>query len=139
MRYKKGEKVVIVKTRTDLMSGSGLMDIFLGKEMTIFTADNSQFGNYSMEEDNQKWAWEDKMINHEATAKLNSMKKNKITVGSIVMKDSDGDVFGTTDLSNQSQIEINQNMTQVRIEADGFDLGLVWVDNDKLKEFKNNL
>lgn len=59
MKYKVGDKVRIVKNRTENMSPSGLMDHWLGRNMTIEKVFNE---TYRMKEDCHYWSWDDDMI-----------------------------------------------------------------------------
>ena len=79
MRYKVGDKVVIVKNKVTGMNNSGEMNHWLGKTMTIKRITESQYLHYKMVEDSSDgfgdgWSWSDNMIDHEATAKLHKGK-----------------------------------------------------------------
>ena len=56
MKYKKGDKVLIVNERTFSMAGSGSMDKYLGSVMTIH---NTYERIYYMIEDGGYWCWYD--------------------------------------------------------------------------------
>lgn len=72
MKYKAGDKVVIVGHRTPQMSQMGGMDKYLGLTMTIdYIKSNGGMPTYKMMEDSRYWYWNDNMIDHEATAMLN--------------------------------------------------------------------
>lgn len=60
MKYKVGDKVRIVKNRTENMSPAGLMDCWLGQDMTIEKIFNNR--TYCMKEDSHYWSWDDDMI-----------------------------------------------------------------------------
>ena len=68
MRYKIGEFVVIVSTPSTSCLNSS-MNKWCGQKMKISDIFKS---DYVMEEDT-KWLWEERMIDHEATAKLNTL------------------------------------------------------------------
>lgn len=59
MKYKVGDKVRIVKNRTENMNSFGEMDEWLGKIMTISRV---EYDCYAMEEDYEQWFWFDNMI-----------------------------------------------------------------------------
>lgn len=67
MKYKVGDRVIIEQHRTEYMSGSGGMDKYLGKIMTIQIV---RARGYIMAEDLGKWYWEEEFIDHIATKYL---------------------------------------------------------------------
>ena len=64
MKYKVGDRVRIVKNRTNNMNVSGYMDKYLGTVMTISGISESieSLCPYRMVEDYGTWTWNDEMI-----------------------------------------------------------------------------
>lgn len=77
MRYKKGDRVVIVGHRTPRMNYEGEMDQYLDTIMTVKRiARGHRRDTYKMIEDGGDWFWNDNMINHAmTTAKFNNTYK----------------------------------------------------------------
>lgn len=75
MKYKVGDKVVIVNGRTEIMDKKGKMDKWLGKIMTIDQIAGVYDPILKMKEDCGYWYWCENMIDHEATARLNNKNK----------------------------------------------------------------
>ena len=73
MRYKAGDKVVIINKRGKGWNLSGEMDIWQGKVMTISKKSVIipwVLARYKMVEDGGIWAWDNMDIDYEATKKL---------------------------------------------------------------------
>ena len=73
MRYKAGDKVVIINQRGKGWNLSGEMDIWQGKVMTISKKSVIipwVLARYKMVEDGGIWAWDNMDIDYEATKKL---------------------------------------------------------------------
>ena len=93
MRYKVGDKVVI---RTDLVERaeydgcyfSSDMKEFRGKIQTIKKISQDRW--YGLVEDNEDWSFTDKMIDHEATAKLNEVKPIDLLENGMTVELRDG-------------------------------------------------
>lgn len=67
MKYKIGDKILIVSYRTNDMNNDGRMDKYLNKIMTIKENEYGNSFNYKMEEDcgdfyGNGWFWDDDMI-----------------------------------------------------------------------------
>lgn len=77
MKYKIGDKVVIVGYRTPRMNYEGGMDQYFNMTMTIERITKGpRKDTYKMVEDNGQWYWNDNMINHtKTTAKFNNTYK----------------------------------------------------------------
>lgn len=59
MKYKIGDKILIVSYRTNDMNNDGRMDKYLNKIMTI---KENKYGYYLMDKDEDAWWWSDDMI-----------------------------------------------------------------------------
>lgn len=73
MRYKAGDKVVIINQRGKGWNLSGEMDIWQGKVMTISKKSviiPGVFARYKMVEDGEEWTWDNRDIDDKATKKL---------------------------------------------------------------------
>lgn len=73
MRYKAGDKVVIINQRGIGWNLSGEMDIWQGKVMTIskeIVITPGIITSYKMIEDGGRWTWDNMDIDYEATKKL---------------------------------------------------------------------
>jgi hypothetical protein len=72
LKYKVGDKIVISMDAVNCIDYVHSMRNYLGKTMTIYAMWDNY---YNIEEDDNDWYWYDDMIDHEATAKLNSQNK----------------------------------------------------------------
>lgn len=72
MKYKVGDKVVVVSNRVKRMNPDGKMDKWLREIMTVDHVVGLYDPIYYMYEDGHFWHWYNNMIDHEATKKLRS-------------------------------------------------------------------
>lgn len=88
MKYKVGDKVRIVKEKkVPGWNDKGLMDKWLGKVMTIESIDILNY--YRMQEDTEKWAWYEEMIEGEVTG----MTKSDLIAGKHVVETRDEEKY----------------------------------------------
>lgn len=69
MRYKVGQRVIIIDHHVYGMNNHGAMDRYFGRIMTITQILDE---DYKMEEDGEHWYWAEHMVDHRMTAALNN-------------------------------------------------------------------